>query len=55
MSRYRKSWTEVIEEVYLGEALKPIDKSVVDAFYYKNEKDKFAALYGTSRMHIPVS
>jgi len=39
MSRYRKSWTEVIEEVYLGEALKPIDKSVVDAFYYKKEKE----------------
>jgi len=39
MSRYRKSWSQVIEEVYLGEALKPIDKSVVDAFYYKKEKE----------------
>ena len=39
MTRYRKSWTEVIKEVYLGEALKPIDKSVVDAFYYKKEKE----------------
>ena len=38
MSRYRKSWTQVLQEVYLGEALKPIDKSVVDAFYYKKEK-----------------
>ena len=25
--------------MYLGEALKPIDKSVVDAFYYKKEKE----------------
>ena len=39
MTRYRKSWTQVIQEVYLGEALKPIDKSVVDAFYYKKEKE----------------
>ena len=38
MTRYRKSWTQVIEEVQLYEALKPIDKSVVDAFYYKKEK-----------------
>ena len=38
MTRYRKSWTQVIEEVILNEALKPIDKSVVDAFYYKKEK-----------------
>ena len=38
MTRYRKSWTEVIEEVILNEALKPLDKSVVDAFYYKKEK-----------------
>ena len=27
-----------VEEVELDEALKPIDKSVVDAFYYKKEK-----------------
>ena len=33
MTRYRKSWTEVIKEVYLGEALKPKDKKVIDAFY----------------------
>ena len=33
MSRYRKSWSQVIEEVYLGEALKPKDKKVIDAFY----------------------
>ena len=33
MTRYRKSWTQVIEEVYLGEALKPKDKKVIDAFY----------------------
>ena len=39
MTRYRKSWTETIEEVILNEALKPIDKSVVDAFYYKKEKE----------------
>ena len=39
MSRYRKSWTQALQEVYLGEALKPIDKSVVDAFYYKKEKE----------------
>ena len=38
MTRYRKSWTQVIEEVQLYEALKPLDKSVVDAFYYKKEK-----------------
>jgi hypothetical protein len=38
MTRYRKSWTQVIEEVILNEALKPLDKSVVDAFYYKKEK-----------------
>jgi len=38
MTRYRKSWTEVIEEVILNEALKPLDKSVIDAFYYKKEK-----------------
>ena len=38
MTKYRKSWTQVIEEVQLYEALKPIDKSVVDAFYYKKEK-----------------
>ena len=38
MTRYRKSWTETIEEVILNEALKPLDKSVVDAFYYKKEK-----------------
>jgi len=39
MTKYRKSWTEVIEEVILNEALKPIDKSVIDAFYYKKEKE----------------
>ena len=39
MSRYRKSWSQVIEEVILHEALKPIDKSVIDAFYYKKEKE----------------
>ena len=39
MTKYRKSWTQVIEEVILNEALKPIDKSVVDAFYYKKEKE----------------
>ena len=33
MTRYRKSWTEVIEEVILNEALKPRDKVVIDAFY----------------------
>ena len=33
MTRYRKSWTQVLEEVYLGEALKPKDKKVIDAFY----------------------
>ena len=38
MTRYRKSWTQVIKEVILNEALKPLDKSVVDAFYYKKEK-----------------
>ena len=38
MTRYRKSWTGVIEEIILNEALKPIDKSVVDAFYWKKEK-----------------
>ena len=38
MTRYRKSWTQVIKEVILNEALKPADKSVVDAFYYKKEK-----------------
>jgi len=38
MTRYRKSWTETIKEVILNEALKPLDKSVVDAFYYKKEK-----------------
>ena len=38
MTRYRKSWTQVIEEVILNEALKPLDKSVVDAFYYKKER-----------------
>ena len=38
MSRYRKSWTQVLQEVYLGEALKKIDKDVIDAFYYKKEK-----------------
>ena len=38
MTRYRKSWTQVIEEVILNEALKPIDKAVIDAFYYKKEK-----------------
>ena len=40
MSRYRKSWTGVIEEVYLGEALKPKDKKVVDAFYDEKEDDQ---------------
>ena len=39
MSKYRKSWSQVIEEVILNEALKPIDKSVIDAFYYKKEKE----------------
>ena len=39
MTKYRKSWTEVIEEVILNEALKPIDKSVIDEFYYKKEKE----------------
>jgi len=38
MTKYRKSWTETIKEVILNEALKPLDKSVVDAFYYKKEK-----------------
>jgi len=33
MTRYRKSWTEAIEEVILNEALKPRDKVVIDAFY----------------------
>ena len=33
MTRYRKSWTQVIEEVILNEALKPRDKVVIDAFY----------------------
>ena len=40
MSRYRKSWSQVIEEVYLGEALKPKDKKVVDAFYDEKEDDQ---------------
>ncbi len=40
MSRYRKSWTQALQEVFLDEALKPIDKSVIDAFYYKKEKDR---------------
>ena len=39
MTKYRKSWSQVIEEVILYEALKPIDKSVIDAFYYKKEKE----------------
>ena len=39
MTRYRKSWSQIIEEVILNEALKPIDKSVIDAFYYKKEKE----------------
>ena len=39
MTRYRKSWTEVIKEVYLGEALKPADKKVVDSFYDKEVND----------------
>ena len=39
MSKYRKSWSQVIEEVILNEALKPIDKSVIDAFYFKKEKE----------------
>ena len=39
MTKYRKSWTQVIEEVILNEALKPLDKSVVDAFYYRKEKE----------------
>ena len=39
MTIYRKSWTQVIEEVILNEALKPLDKSVVDAFYYRKEKE----------------
>jgi len=38
MTRYRKSWTQVIEEVQINEALKKIDKDVIDAFYYKKEK-----------------
>ena len=38
MTKYRKSWTGVIKEVILNEALKPLDKSVIDAFYYKKEK-----------------
>ena len=38
MTRYRKSWTQAIEEVILYEAIKPIDKSVIDAFYYKKER-----------------
>ena len=33
MSRYRKSWTQVLEEVQIFEALKPKDKKVIDAFY----------------------
>ena len=37
--KYRKTWTQVLEEVLLlSEALKPLDKSVIDAFYYKKEK-----------------
>ena len=39
MTRYRKSWTEVIEEVIINEALKKIDKDVIDAFYYRKEKE----------------
>ncbi|SVC69908.1 uncharacterized protein METZ01_LOCUS322762, partial [marine metagenome] len=39
MTRYRKSWTQVIEEVILNEALKKIDKDVIDAFYYRKEKE----------------
>ena len=39
MTRYRKSWTQVIQEVILNEALKPLDKSVIDAFYYRKEKE----------------
>ena len=37
MSRYRKSWSQVIEEVYLSEAfsMRDGDKRVVDAFYDK--------------------
>jgi hypothetical protein len=36
----RKQWEEVehIPEVVLDEALKPLDKAVIDAFYYKKEK-----------------
>ncbi|SVD34116.1 uncharacterized protein METZ01_LOCUS386970, partial [marine metagenome] len=37
MTRYRKSWTEVIEEVILNEALKPKDQKVIDAFYDRKE------------------
>ena len=40
MSRYRKSWTQVLEEVQIFEALKPKDKKVVDAFYDEKEDDQ---------------
>ena len=40
MSRYRKSWTQALQEVYLVEALKPKDKKVVDAFYDEKEDDQ---------------
>ena len=35
--KYKKTWTQVLEEV-LTEGLKPLDKSVIDAFYYRKEK-----------------
>ena len=37
MSRYRKSWTQVLQEVFLNEALKPKDQKVIDAFYDRKE------------------
>ena len=47
MSRYRKSWTQVLQEVFLNEALKPKDKKVVDSFYDEKEDDQPKATLST--------
>ena len=39
-TRYRKSWTQAIEEVILNEALKPKDKKVIDSFYDEKKNDR---------------